>query len=50
MNAATSVLALLVTVRFIPVVKEYTLKRGMFGLDINKRGTPAGDVKASRVP
>lgn len=27
------------------MVKAYTLKRGMFGLDINKRGTPAGDVK-----
>lgn len=45
LNVAASLCALLATVRFIPVVKQYTLKRGMFGLDINKRGTPAGDVK-----
>lgn len=45
LNAGASLLALLATVRFIPVVKAYTLRRGMFGLDINKKGTPGGEVK-----
>lgn len=33
------------TVRLVPVVKRATLRRGMFGLDINKKGTPAGSVQ-----
>ena len=33
------------TKRLVGVVQRLTLKRGMFGYDINKRGTPAGEVK-----
>jgi UDP-N-acetylglucosamine--dolichyl-phosphate N-acetylglucosaminephosphotransferase len=42
---AVCILAYAATVRLVRVVKRATLKRGMFGYDINKRGTPAGDVK-----
>lgn len=31
------------TVKVIPVVMTYTLRKGLCGFDINKRGTPAGD-------
>ena len=34
-----------VTVRLVRAVKAATLRRGMFGYDINKKGTPAGTVK-----
>jgi UDP-N-acetylglucosamine--dolichyl-phosphate N-acetylglucosaminephosphotransferase len=30
--------------RMIPTVKQYTLKAGLSGKDINKKGTPAGEV------
>ena len=33
------------TKRLVNVVQRLTLKRGMFGYDINKRGTPEGEVK-----
>jgi UDP-N-acetylglucosamine--dolichyl-phosphate N-acetylglucosaminephosphotransferase len=39
-----SLTAFLVTLRLVPVVAAKTLRRGLSGLDINKRGTPAGEV------
>ena len=35
------------TARLVPVVAAATLKRGMWGKDINKRGTPAGQAQVS---
>ena len=29
----------------IPIVASYTVKNGIFGMDINKKGTPGGQVK-----
>ena len=37
------------TMRLVGVVSKATLKRGMFGYDINKRGTPQGEVKVPEV-
>ena len=39
-----SVAAFVLTLRLVPVVASKTLRRGLSGLDINKRGTPAGEV------
>lgn len=33
------------TTRLIPIVKEFTLKADLFGKDINKKGTEAGEKK-----
>ncbi|XWS59065.1 hypothetical protein CRYUN_Cryun08bG0090200 [Craigia yunnanensis] len=44
-NAALSVAGFFVTQRMIPVASSYVLKRGLFGFDINKKGTPQGTVK-----
>jgi UDP-N-acetylglucosamine--dolichyl-phosphate N-acetylglucosaminephosphotransferase len=43
--AAVSVLAYAATVYLVRVVTLATLRRGMFGYDINKKGTPAGSVR-----
>jgi UDP-N-acetylglucosamine--dolichyl-phosphate N-acetylglucosaminephosphotransferase len=43
-NLALSVGAFWATLRLVPPVRAATLRRGLFGLDINKRGTPAGAV------
>mmetsp|Transcript_32512 Transcript_32512/g.71060 ORF Transcript_32512/g.71060 Transcript_32512/m.71060 type:complete len:409 (-) Transcript_32512:393-1619(-) len=43
--AAISTLGFFLTRKVIPVVAVYTERKGLFGYDINKRGTPAGDVK-----
>lgn len=40
-----SVLGFVLTLRVIPVVTVYVAKKGLFGYDINKRGTPSGDIK-----
>lgn len=40
-----SIGAFAMTVWLIPIVANYTLKKGMYGMDINKRGTPGGEVK-----
>jgi UDP-N-acetylglucosamine--dolichyl-phosphate N-acetylglucosaminephosphotransferase len=40
--AGVSVLGFWLTVKTIPVVMTYTLRKGLFGYDINKRGTPQG--------
>ncbi|KAL0725505.1 hypothetical protein Bca4012_040104 [Brassica carinata] len=44
-NAGLSLVGFFVTLRLIPVAARYVLRRNMFGFDINKRGTPQGDVK-----
>ncbi|XVF07163.1 hypothetical protein REPUB_Repub06bG0114900 [Reevesia pubescens] len=44
-NAALSVAGFFLTQRMIPVASRYVLKRGLFGFDINKKGTPQGTVK-----
>lgn len=40
-----SVLAYVACDKMIPVIKRYTLKADMFGMDINKKGLPGGDLK-----
>ena len=40
-----SVAAFFITERLIEQVKEMTLKAHLYGLDINKKGTPEGDKK-----
>lgn len=42
---ASSLFAYWVTTTLIPVVKEFTLKADLFGKDINKKGTEAGEKK-----
>lgn len=37
-SAAVSLLGFLATRRAIPVVKEFTLRSNLYGMDINKRG------------
>ncbi|KAL6557441.1 hypothetical protein OROMI_017791 [Orobanche minor] len=44
-NAGLSLAGFFVTVRMIPVVSRRVLKRGISGHDINKKGTPHGNVK-----
>ncbi|CAI8602098.1 unnamed protein product [Vicia faba] len=44
-NAGLSLTAFFVTVRMIPVASRYVLKRNLFGFDINKKGTPQGNIK-----
>lgn len=44
LSCAVSVVAFLATRYLIPKVASKTLKRGICGKDINKRGTPAGDI------
>ncbi|KAK9836140.1 hypothetical protein WJX81_004399 [Elliptochloris bilobata] len=46
-SAAISVLGFLAARSAIPVVKAYTLRANLFGMDINKRGTAMG---AKKVP
>ncbi|KAG2289120.1 hypothetical protein Bca52824_048724 [Brassica carinata] len=44
-NAALSLVSFFVTLKMIPVAARYVLRRNTFGFDINKRGTPQGEVK-----
>nr|KJB35918.1 hypothetical protein B456_006G134300 [Gossypium raimondii] len=44
-NASLCVTGFFLTQRMIPVASRYVLKRGLFGFDINKKGTPQGTVK-----
>ena len=44
-NSAMSVVGLLSTLLLIPVASKYVLKRGLFGYDINKKGSPAGLIQ-----
>lgn len=39
---STSILGYIVTVKMIPIIKPYMLKARIFGKDINKVGTEAG--------
>ena len=39
----TSLLGYFTTTKMIPSIKDYLLKAKIFGKDINKKGTPAGD-------
>ncbi|KAI0510579.1 hypothetical protein KFK09_011184 [Dendrobium nobile] len=43
--AAMSFAGFVVCLRMIPVAARYVLKRNMFGYDINKKGTPQGNIK-----
>ena len=45
LSALVSYLGFLATKAAIPVVKAATLRAGLFGLDINKKGSKAGDKK-----
>lgn len=38
-----SLVGYFVTVKMIPVMEQYMLKKRIFGMDINKRGTEAGN-------
>lgn len=42
-SACVSLAGFEVTKRVIPLLKRYTLRRGLFGKDINKKGTEAGE-------
>ncbi|ESQ52869.1 hypothetical protein EUTSA_v10016688mg [Eutrema salsugineum] len=44
-NAGLSLIGFFVTLKMIPVAARYVLRRNMFGFDINKRGTPQGEIK-----
>ncbi|CAA7057181.1 unnamed protein product [Microthlaspi erraticum] len=44
-NAGLSLFGFFVTLKMIPVAARYVLRRNMFGFDINKRGTPQGEIK-----
>jgi len=44
-SAAVSVLGFFLTLRLIPLTKAYTLKAGLFGMDINKKGSREGEKK-----
>jgi len=46
-NAGMSLAGLFVTIKVIPVASRYVQKRNLFGYDINKKGTPQGNVKVS---
>ena len=40
-----SLAAFLVTLKLIPIFKEFNLRADLYGLDINKKGTSAGEKK-----
>lgn len=44
-TAATCLVCYGATSKLTATVQRLTLKRGMFGYDINKKGTPAGEIK-----
>ncbi|GJP32228.1 hypothetical protein CLOM_g16822 [Closterium sp. NIES-68] len=44
-NAVMSVAGFVITTKLIPMAVPYMLRRNMFGYDINKRGSPAGEIK-----
>jgi hypothetical protein len=39
---ALSVVGYFATIMMIPVIQQYMIKRKIYGLDINKKGTDAG--------
>lgn len=44
-SAFVSFLGFLATRAVVPLVRSYTLRAGLFGLDINKKGSAAGEKK-----
>ena len=44
-NAGLSLVGFFVTVKIIPVASRYVLRRNLFGFDINKKGTPGGNLR-----
>lgn len=44
-SATVSMLGFFLTKRLIPLTKKYTLKAGLFGMDINKKGSKEGEKK-----
>ena len=44
-NAGMSILGFIAVRWGIPIAIPYMLKRNMFGMDINKRGSPGGEIK-----
>ncbi|PON47914.1 Glycosyl transferase [Parasponia andersonii] len=44
-NAALSLAGYFITIKLIPVASRRSLRRNLFGKDINKKGTPHGDVQ-----
>lgn len=44
-NLAMSAAGFFLTVWLIPIVMPYMLRRNMFGYDINKRGSPGGEIR-----
>eukprot|EP00850_Spirogloea_muscicola_P022795 SM000312S11988 [mRNA] locus=s312:5753:8800:+ [translate_table: standard] len=44
-NLAMSGAAYVSTVRMVPLVTPYVLRKNLFGYDINKRGSPGGEIK-----
>lgn len=44
-NAALSFAGFFLTLRLIPVASRYVTRRNLFGFDINKKGTPQGNIK-----
>ncbi|XP_050245610.1 uncharacterized protein LOC126693613 [Quercus robur] len=44
-NAVLSLVGFFVTVKIIPVASRYVLRRNLFGFDINKKGTPGGNLR-----
>jgi hypothetical protein len=44
-SAAVSVLGFFGTLHIVPLVSRYTLKAGLFGMDINKKGSREGEKK-----
>lgn len=45
MGLTVSVVGYLATVRMIPVMQQYMLRKNICGLDLNKKGTEAGEKK-----
>lgn len=44
-NLMLGILTFYSTWCLVPIIQKYTLKAGLFGMDINKRGTPGGEIK-----
>jgi hypothetical protein len=44
-SAAVAAWGFFATKKLIPIVARYTERRGLYGYDINKKGTAAGDKK-----
>ncbi|KAL2941606.1 UDP-N-acetylglucosamine--dolichyl-phosphate N-acetylglucosaminephosphotransferase [Bienertia sinuspersici] len=45
MNGAFSFVGFCITLSMIPVASRYLIRRNLFGFDLNKKGTPQGNIK-----